>query len=110
MSAATSHRFDPTILREYDIRGVIGKTLSAEDAYAILSGSGRARLNSILDRSAGMCPPAPDLAPVGGRGGTLGSAGPDTPGGFMRFGPRRGGPTLYFKIFQFHPLVVHSSV
>jgi phosphomannomutase len=35
MSAASSHRFDPTILREYDIRGVIGKTLSAEDAYAI---------------------------------------------------------------------------
>ncbi|HVJ54477.1 MAG TPA: phosphomannomutase/phosphoglucomutase [Aliidongia sp.] len=31
----TEHRFDPTILREYDIRGVIGETLNAEDAWAI---------------------------------------------------------------------------
>ena len=30
-----SHRFDPTILREYDIHGVVGKTLSAADARAI---------------------------------------------------------------------------
>jgi phosphomannomutase len=30
-----SHRFDPTILREYDIRGVVGNTLSAADARAI---------------------------------------------------------------------------
>jgi phosphomannomutase len=29
------HRFDPTVLREYDIRGVVGKTLSAADARAI---------------------------------------------------------------------------
>ncbi len=29
------HDFDPTILREYDIRGVVGKTLSADDARAI---------------------------------------------------------------------------
>ncbi len=28
-------RLDPTILREYDIRGVIGKTLNADDAFAI---------------------------------------------------------------------------
>ena len=27
--------FDETILREYDIRGVIGETLSARDAWAI---------------------------------------------------------------------------
>ncbi len=31
----TSHRFEPTILREYDIRGVVGATLGAEDAYAV---------------------------------------------------------------------------
>ncbi|MEH3105850.1 MAG: phosphomannomutase/phosphoglucomutase [Sphingomonas fennica] len=31
----TTHRFDPTSLREYDIRGIVGKTLGAEDAYAI---------------------------------------------------------------------------
>ena len=29
------HRFHPTILREYDIRGIIGATLSADDARAI---------------------------------------------------------------------------
>ena len=30
-----THRFDPTSLREYDIRGVVGKTLSTDDAGAI---------------------------------------------------------------------------
>ncbi|MEZ5648615.1 MAG: phosphomannomutase/phosphoglucomutase [Alphaproteobacteria bacterium] len=30
-----SHRFDPTILREYDIRGLVDKTLRKTDAYAI---------------------------------------------------------------------------
>jgi len=30
-----SHRFDPTILREYDIRGVVGRTLHSDDAYAL---------------------------------------------------------------------------
>ncbi|MGQ0660020.1 phosphoglucomutase/phosphomannomutase PgmG [Sphingosinicella sp.] len=30
-----SHVFDPTSLREYDIRGVVGKTLSEADAYAL---------------------------------------------------------------------------
>ncbi|GAN86947.1 phosphomannomutase/phosphoglucomutase [Komagataeibacter intermedius] len=29
------HRFDPTSLREYDIRGTVGRTISPEDAYAI---------------------------------------------------------------------------
>ena len=29
------HRFDPTILREYDIRGIVGKTLFPADAQAI---------------------------------------------------------------------------
>src|SRR5436190_18797946 len=31
----TSHKFDSTILREYDIRGVVGKTLHPADAGAI---------------------------------------------------------------------------
>ncbi|WP_066483460.1 MULTISPECIES: phosphoglucomutase/phosphomannomutase PgmG [unclassified Sphingomonas] len=30
-----THRFDPTSLREYDIRGVVGKTLGEDDARAI---------------------------------------------------------------------------
>jgi phosphomannomutase len=29
------HTFDPTVLREYDIRGIIGETLGADDARAI---------------------------------------------------------------------------
>ncbi|EDL49915.1 phosphoglucomutase/phosphomannomutase PgmG [Erythrobacter sp. SD-21] len=30
-----THTFDPTVLREYDIRGIIGETLGADDARAI---------------------------------------------------------------------------
>lgn len=30
-----THQFDPTSLREYDIRGIVGKTLGVEDARAI---------------------------------------------------------------------------
>jgi phosphomannomutase len=30
-----SHDFDPTVLREYDIRGIVGKTLHKADAFAI---------------------------------------------------------------------------
>jgi phosphomannomutase len=32
---AFSHRFDPTVLREYDIRGIVGRTLHDADAFAI---------------------------------------------------------------------------
>ncbi len=32
---AFKHQFDPTSLREYDIRGVVGRTLHAADAFAI---------------------------------------------------------------------------
>ena len=30
-----SHSFNPTILREYDIRGIVGETLGEPDAYAV---------------------------------------------------------------------------
>lgn len=30
-----AHKFDPSMLREYDIRGIVGETLSADDARAI---------------------------------------------------------------------------
>src|SRR5437868_12884836 len=30
-----THRFNPTILREYDIRGIVGTTLTEADAYAL---------------------------------------------------------------------------
>ncbi|MBV9735984.1 MAG: phosphomannomutase/phosphoglucomutase [Acidisphaera sp.] len=32
---AFSHRFEPTTLREYDIRGIVGRTLHRADAFAI---------------------------------------------------------------------------
>jgi phosphomannomutase len=32
---AFAHRFDPTTLREYDIRGTVGRTLFEDDAFAI---------------------------------------------------------------------------
>ena len=35
-----AHRFDPTSLREYDIRGVVGHALGEADAYAIGRGFG----------------------------------------------------------------------
>ena len=30
-----THRFNPTILREYDVRGIVGDTLTGADAYAL---------------------------------------------------------------------------
>jgi phosphomannomutase len=39
------HRFDPTILREYDIRGIVGKTLFAADAHAV----GRVFAATVID-------------------------------------------------------------
>jgi phosphomannomutase len=40
------HRFDPTILREYDIRGVVGRTLNPADVTAV----GRAFGTRVADR------------------------------------------------------------
>jgi phosphomannomutase len=42
------HEFDPTLLREYDIRGIVGKTLHPADAFAI----GRA-FGSVVARAGG---------------------------------------------------------
>jgi phosphomannomutase len=46
--ADKGHRFDPVILREYDIRGIVGETLGAADARAL----GRT-LGSIVARQGG---------------------------------------------------------
>ncbi len=35
MTRGSAHSFDGTILREYDIRGIVGDTLTGDDAYAI---------------------------------------------------------------------------
>ncbi len=45
-----THQFHPTTLREYDIRGIIGETLSADDAYAIGRGFG-----TLIARGGGKC-------------------------------------------------------
>ena len=43
-----SHRLDPTMLREYDIRGIVGRTLHPADAFAVGRGFG-----SMIIRSGG---------------------------------------------------------
>ena len=30
-----THNFDPSILREYDVRGIVGRTLGPDDARAL---------------------------------------------------------------------------
>jgi phosphomannomutase len=45
-----THSFNPTTLREYDIRGIVGTTLSDADAYAI----GRS-FGTIVGREGGKC-------------------------------------------------------
>jgi phosphomannomutase len=47
---AFSHTFDPTVLREYDIRGIVGRTLHTADAFAI----GRV-FGSMIARNGGKC-------------------------------------------------------
>ena len=42
------HQFHPTLLREYDVRGIVGETLTADDAYAL----GRS-FGSIVARAGG---------------------------------------------------------
>ncbi len=54
-----NHVFDPTVLREYDIRGIIGETLGADDARAI----GRS-FGTLLRRDLGRDPEGRDRAPM----------------------------------------------
>jgi phosphomannomutase len=42
----SSHRFHPTVLRAYDIRGIVGETLSAADARAV----GRGFATAVADK------------------------------------------------------------
>jgi phosphomannomutase len=48
-----AHTFDPTILREYDIRGIVGETLGEADARAV----GRAFATVVRGASPGAGPP-----------------------------------------------------
>ena len=67
-----THRFDPTILREYDIRGTVGETLTEADAWAV----GRAFGTVVVRRGGGtrVCVgydgriSSPDLAAAAERG------------------------------------------
>ena len=52
-----AHTFDPTVLREYDIRGIIGETLGPDDARAIGRGFG-----TLLRREIGEDAPPPRVA------------------------------------------------
>lgn len=45
---AFTHKFDPTVLREYDIRGIVGRTLHTADAFAL----GRC-FGSVISRAGG---------------------------------------------------------
>jgi phosphomannomutase len=66
-----THRFDPTILREYDIRGTVGETLTERDAWAVgrafgtvVAGKGGARVCVGYDGR----PSSPGLAAAAERG------------------------------------------
>lgn len=93
---ADSHRFDPSILREYDIRGTVGETLNPADLYAI----GRA-FGTILARGGGTSAAtgydgrlsSPELEDALARG--LRAAGIDV----KRVG-RGPTPMLYFSTFH----------
>jgi phosphomannomutase len=93
-SAAGGHRLDPTILREYDIRGVVGATLGPDDARAIgrsfaavLAGAGGKRV--AVGRDGRLSSPALEAALVDG----LAGAGVDVVR--VGLGPT---PMLYFAV------------
>ena len=46
------HIFDKTVLREYDIRGLVGKTLTGDDAYAIGRGLSALVVSGGLEKTA----------------------------------------------------------
>ena len=51
-----THNFDSTVLREYDIRGIIGETLGADDARAIgRVPAARRSLSAMMAASAHPC-------------------------------------------------------
>jgi phosphomannomutase len=90
----TGHRFHPTVLREYDIRGIVGETLFAADARALgqayatlLRARGGRRVCLGFDGRLS----SPELADALGEG--LGAGGVDV----LRIG-RGPTPMLYFAV------------
>ena len=95
---ASGHTFDPTILREYDIRGVVGRTLHAADARAVgssfaavLAETGGRRV--AVGRDGRLSSPMMEAALVDG----LTSAGIDVTR--VGLGPT---PMLYFAAYTLH--------
>jgi phosphomannomutase len=91
---APGHAFHPTVLREYDIRGIIGQTLSAADAHALgrayatlLRGAGGGRVCLGFDGRLS----SPELAEALGEG--LRAGGSDVL--WIGRGPT---PMLYFAV------------
>jgi len=93
---AEPHRFHPSILREYDIRGIVGRTLTAADARAVGRGVG-----TLIRRAGGRTAcvgydgrlSSPELAAAVVEG--LAAAGVDT----WRVG-RGPTPMLYFAVHE----------
>ena len=55
VKAMAVHKFSPTILREYDVRGIVGVTLSNDDARALgatIAGAADIDLGRILAEGA----------------------------------------------------------
>lgn len=98
VSENKSHEFNPSILREYDIRGIVDETVTGEDAFFI----GKAFATCVLEKNAGksicLCYDgrlsSPDLEEQVAQG--MKSAGADV----IRIGL---GPTpmLYFSVYHF---------
>ncbi len=91
-----SHEFHPSVLREYDVRGVVGDTLSTADAYAvgrsfgsIVAGGGGARVAVGYDGRLSSVEMAENVA----RG--LNDAGIEA----LRIG-RGPTPMLYFSVYH----------
>ena len=85
---AFTHQFNPTILREYDIRGTVGKTLVPADAFAIGRCFGTIVAKARAGASAGLATSGPDGdsratgSPAAAPGSAPGSAsGTGTPAG-----------------------------
>lgn len=100
----TGHRFDPTILRAYDIRGVVGSSLGPADARALGRsfatllrgegpGGGRTRTKVVVGRDGRLSSPELEAALIGG----LAASGVDVVR--IGLGPS---PMLYFAEASWH--------
>lgn len=97
-TAAAPHRFDPTLLREYDVRGVVGATLHAADARALGRAFGtvaRARGGARVCLGWDGRLSSPELAAEAGRG--LRETGLEVLS--IGLGPT---PMLYFAVHELH--------